>query len=272
MPRKLKQFGPCCICGVEGKLSFEHVPPRSAFNDHPILMANVKEMIGKWDGEIGSIKRKVHQLGAGGYTLCERCNNNTGAWYSKAFADWAYQGFRVLQDAKGSPALYYQFRIFPLRVIKQIVCMFFSANGPNFRTAHPDLVKFVLNREESFMNPDTRIYVYYNMSPVSRQSGVTGLLKVDKGQRHTFSEIAYVPFGYIMTLESRVPDDRPIDISIFANYRYNDWKEFSLQLPVLPVYTYFPGDYRNRDEVLETAAEEKRKAREKANKVVNPTG
>ena len=257
MARRKKKFGICHICGINSKLSYEHVPPRSAFNDHPLLVADIKNLIGKWDGEIKSIKGKIHQLGAGGYTLCEKCNSDTGAWYGHAFADWAYQAFRVLKFTKGRPTLYYQFRIFPLRVIKQIVCMFLSTNGPNFREANPDLVKFVLNREAKYLRPEIRIYTYYNLSGVSRQSGVAGLLNIEKGQQHTFCEIAFLPLGYVMTLESDVPDDRPVDISFFANYRYNDWKEFSFQLPVLPVYTYFPADYRSREEVLASREKEK---------------
>lgn len=255
MPRRKNKIGHCSICGVEGKLSFEHVPPRSAFNNHPVFVANIKELIGRWDGELKSVKGKIHQLGSGDYTLCEKCNNKTGAWYGNAFADWAYQSFRVLSFSRGEPTLYYQFRIFPLRVVKQIVCMFFSANGPIFRTIHPDLVKFVLNREARYLKPEIRIYTYYNLSPVSRQSSVTGLLNIEKQQVHTFSEIAYFPLGYLMTLESNVPDNRPVDISFFANYSYDDWKEFSFQIPVLSIYTYFPADYRNREDVLATVRE-----------------
>lgn len=255
MAQSKEKIGPCCICGLERKLSFEHVPPRSAFNNHPVLVANIKELIGDWDGELKSVKGKIHQLGAGDYTLCEKCNNDTGKWYGNAFADWAYQAFRVLTFARGEPTLYYQFRIFPLRVIKQIVCMFFSSNGPRFQTAHPDLVKFVLNRETRYLRPAIRIYAYYNRSPISRQSGVGSRLNIEKQQGYTFSEIAHLPLGYVMTLESRVPDDRLVDISFFANYRYDDWKEFSFQLPVLPVYTYFPADYRSREEVVVTGEE-----------------
>jgi hypothetical protein len=158
MTRRQKKIGPCCICGAEGKLSFEHVPPRSAFNDHPILVANIEELIGNWDGVISSMKGKIHQLGAGSYTLCEKCNTRTGAWYGPAFAEWAYQAFRLLNFTRGAPTLYHQFRIFPLRVIKQIVCMFFSTNGPGFRAVYPDLVKFVLNREDRCLRPEIRVY------------------------------------------------------------------------------------------------------------------
>jgi len=265
MTRAKKKIGICCICGKEGKLSFEHVPPRSAFNDHPVFVANIKELIGNWDGELRSIKGKVHQLGAGDYTLCEKCNNDTGAWYGNAFADWAYQAFRVLTFARGAPSLYYNFRVFPLRVIKQIVCMFFSSNGPDFRIVHPELVKFVLDREASHLKPSIRIYTYYNLAPVSRQSGIASLLNVERRKGYTFSEVAFLPLGYLMTLDSEVPDKRPIDISFFADYLYDDLKEFSFRLPVLPVYTYFPADYRSRDQVLAEGEENRNRRKRRTN-------
>ncbi len=258
MARRKKVFGDCHICGIYSKLSFEHVPPRSAFNNHPVFVADAKALIGNWDGELGNIKGKIHQLGSGSYTLCEKCNSDTGAWYGNSFADWVYQAFRILNFTKGKPTLYYQFRIFPLRVIKQIVCMFFSANGSKFRKANPDLEKFVLNREAKYLRPEIRIYTYYNLSGISRQSGVTGVLNLAKRRHHTFSEIAFFPLGYVMTFESEVPDNRPVDISFFANYAFNDWKEFSFQLPVLPIYTYFPGDYRAREELLPSAIKSKK--------------
>ena len=39
----------------------------------------------------------------------------------------------ILHWTRGKPSLYYTFHIFPLRIIKQIVCMFFNANGEGFR-------------------------------------------------------------------------------------------------------------------------------------------
>lgn len=60
--------GVCHICLKESKLSFEHIPPRSCFND------------GK-----AKIGQKISQRGIGDYTLCESCNNKTGAWYVKDY-------------------------------------------------------------------------------------------------------------------------------------------------------------------------------------------
>lgn len=37
--------GACCICGTHGKLTFEHIPPKSAFNNHGLLVASVQDYL-----------------------------------------------------------------------------------------------------------------------------------------------------------------------------------------------------------------------------------
>ena len=102
--------GTCCICGSHGKLSFEHVPPKQAFNDHGVFEADVMKMpfmsppfggsariwrrenfknsaiswllfasivsvgIGasSRQGPRATARKRISQRGAGRYTLCER--------------------------------------------------------------------------------------------------------------------------------------------------------------------------------------------------------
>ena len=73
------------------------------------------------------------------------------------------------------------------------------------------------------------------------------------------SEIAFPPMGYLMTIDSDPPDPRLIDISLFGKYQFSDRRSISLKLPVLPVYTFVPGDYRNRDTAEREAAESRRR-------------
>ncbi len=75
MARKVV-MGTCHICGVEGRLSFEHVPPKSAFNDQRVLTIGYDTAI-----NLGPYHRpsgRILQRGAGAYTLCAPCNNQTG--------------------------------------------------------------------------------------------------------------------------------------------------------------------------------------------------
>lgn len=244
MSKKLKILGACHICGEYGFLSFEHIPPRSAFNNYPVTLAKIDDLLSGEDLDI--VTGTKQQRGAGDYTLCPRCNNNTGTWYGPAFIDWTYQAALILSQTQGSPTLFYPYKIFPLRVIKQIICMFFSTNGERFREAQPELVKFVLDKNAKFIDPKINIYCFLNPSDRSRQTGIAGILDINSHTSKIISEIAFPPIGYVMTMHSASPDEKLFDISFFANYGYDEWKEFGFKLPVLPIYSPLPCDYSNR--------------------------
>jgi hypothetical protein len=225
-------FGDCHICGLYSKLSFEHVPPEAAFNDRNIRQVHGFEAIHGQD--LDNLRGRLSQRGAGGYTLCKR---------------FACQAARILIFTRARATLYYPYHIYPLRVLKQIICMFFSANGPSFQSKYPDLVRFVLNKEQKYLQPDLQIYAFLSESDRSRQTGIAAIANLDNKVR-TISEITFPPIGFVMALSSERPDDRLIDISFFARYPYNKWTDVSLNLPALPIYTYLPGDYRSREQVL----------------------
>jgi hypothetical protein len=248
--------GECHICGTFGKLSYEHVPPRSAFNDKPVLHTSLLKLLNK--DNLDGLTGKKLQRGAGSYTLCERCNSLTGHWYGDAFADWAHQAINVITATRGQTTLIHHFHVFPVRIIKQIICMFFSVSSPKFRLAHPDLVKFVLNPDAKYFPPNVHLYAFYTMAERSRSAGVT--LRADRlhdGMRfHTISEVTFPPFGFLLTIDCLWPDKSFGDISGFANFDLKDWVcGLTMRLPIMPIYTAYPGDYRSREEVLRQAAE-----------------
>jgi hypothetical protein len=250
MARTKAVFGTCHLCGgLNKKLSFEHCPPEAAFNNTRIWqLRGIEGLINKLD--LDNLRGKISQRGAGGYTLCESCNSNTGAWYVPAFVEFTFQAAGILAMTRGRASLFYPYHIYPLRVIKQILCMFFSANGPKFQSVHQDLARFVLNKEQKFIDPTYHIYAFLTDSTRSRQTGIVGTLNIESHKVRILSELTFAPLGFVLVLSSEQPDDRLVDISFFARYSYNDWTTLSLNLPSLPIYTYLPCDYRNRDEVL----------------------
>ena len=73
---------------------------------------------------------------------------------------------------------------------------------------------------------------------------------------YLYSEFTFPPFGFVLTFNSPAPDERLTDITYFADeYAYNQKRTIWLRLPVLPIYTFFPGDYRDRDQVLKEAGQ-----------------
>jgi hypothetical protein len=176
----------------------------------------------------------------------------------------------IAKVAQSCPSLTYRFNIFPLRVLKQVVCMFFSANGPDFQLAHPDLVRLVLNRDAKFLPPNFRIYAFYALSHRARSAGITGILRILGGRSvsHLVSEVAFPPFGFVLAIDSEPPDARLCEISSFAEYGYKDWYAgLGMRLPNFAVFTPYPGDYRPREQVLADA----RISRMPALEAVEPT-
>ena len=248
--------GECHICNSVGDLSFEHVPPRAAFNDRLVISVKFEQAITLGPGE--EARGSIQQRGAGGYTLCTRCNNLTGKWYGARFVDWCYQGMDILQRSGGIPTLIYITYAFPLAILKEIITMFFSVNTPSFARANPELVKFVLNRDKKYLPPKYRVFVYYNITGVWRRTGFSVRGRLENGTSRlstcTLSEINYPPFGYVMTIDSSPPDERLIEITHFARYEYSQFDVLHLQLPVLPTHLIFPGDYRTKDQIAEDYA------------------
>ena len=168
-----------------------------------------------------------------------------------AYLRWAQQGWRNAYDS--FPVLMHRpFVIEPLPIAKQLMAMFASACGPRFFEKRTELPRFVLNRSQTGLPPDIRLYAYYvhPRSSASRQSGITGNLNLEEPVRsHTFSEIAFRPFGFIMCLHSPAPDPRLLDITFMAHASEGEQRTLSLPLRPLEVNSYLPADFRSDAEI-----------------------
>lgn len=127
---KKKILGTCHLCGSFGELTFEHVPPRAAFNNRPVIHLTHDDAFKLRPEQVP--KGPIQQRGMGSYSLCAPCNNKTGQWYGSSFVDWCYEGLNILQRTGGRPTLYHVSYSYPLRIIKQISAMFFTVCSPTF--------------------------------------------------------------------------------------------------------------------------------------------
>src|ERR1700674_1613875 len=69
----------------------------------------------------------------------------------------------------------------------------------------------------------------------------------------------YPPSGFVITLgDTPPPRAEFLDISGFAQFAYRDWRAgISMKLPLMSIYTAFPGDYRTRAQTLADLAANK---------------
>jgi hypothetical protein len=89
MPRRRAQdhSGICHLCLTEGPLSFEHVPPKAAFNDRRVEIGGIEHWLRR-DSEGPRLRHTIQQGGSGFRRLCVECNNRTGSWYASELTGW----------------------------------------------------------------------------------------------------------------------------------------------------------------------------------------
>jgi len=254
--------GKCRICGKIGPLTYEHVPPRKAFNSNKALVYYGRKILEKdsegFPWEISSrLKGKLLQRGIGAYTLCERCNNNTGAWYGDAFVDFIHKGYSETNNKKyinNSWATITLNKIYPLRIIKQIMAMFFSINNPNLSGAHEEIREFVLSKEKrGISEKDFRFYLYVLRGKILKRLGIIVIGNIEERSfcPRIVSELSTPPFGLVLEFQ---PKDKKgfCDITFFANeFDYNQKATIKLTIPVYESNSWFPLDYRSRKQIME---------------------
>lgn len=255
--------GVCHLCGAYGKLSKEHVPPQKAFNINKAYVFNANQIFGtkRLPWNFSGLKGTQHQGGVGWYTLCPKCNNDTGAYYANNYVDFVSQAMsqqHLYQDAPNRTWTTMYFRkIYPARVLKQIITMFFSINEPTFAQKQYDLRNIVLNKYALGLNPK-KYGIYLYAPPRAELAKYIGLAAAGTiGQNPGFrliSELAHPPISSILEIDPKCGvDSNYCNIIDWAKFGYNEIaNEIKIKIPVLESNTGFPLDHRTKTEVMLT--------------------
>lgn len=243
----MKHFGKCHICGKECELTFEHFPPRSCSNNKPIKSFKYDKDIG-FNPFLFTQRYKSLQSGFGKYTLCSVCNTKTAHNYVADYKNWS----ELISHISMKPGIKcYNLaieNISTLGIIKQIVVMFFSANRPDFRDKHSELLDFILNPQKTDLPQNYKIFTYLTYSNRIRVSAISAKINPLSMSTSIFSEIVFPPVGYILSINSEPPDQRVSDISNFSLVPYRKKTDVDLVLNLLPTFSKLPGDFRSEDE------------------------
>lgn len=260
---KQSRYGICRLCGEYRALTFEHVPPRCAFNSTPakhISGTEIMKTLGDdttlpWD--FSNLRSKTQQKGKGGYYLCSDCNSNTGSWYVPFYENFAQGIYSALQSGKISTrqncfSIMLE-SIRPLPIFKQIMVMFCDINQNCFDDKK--LRYFLMNKETEspFESNKYRVFCYLAKGPLLRMNGLS--VHVYDATTNpiivSMSEIITMPLGlalYIDMPEEFTPEG--FEITGFSKYQYGDITSCELTLPILESNIAFSGDYRTKEEIL----------------------
>lgn len=228
--------GICHICGREAELTFEHIPPKKAFNWHRAKIYNGYGALSKSQGE--PAKYNNSQQGMGKYSLCQSCNNITGAWYAADYCNFAMSVLHSRHQNKPlthGDVVTYRFKdLSPLQIVKQIVAMFCSVL-PYQEVHRLGFDKLLLERENNTINRELFDLRMYLSSSENGQimCGPTLVTSFIKKEASWVADIGAYPFGFIMNLTPEIPVKYGISILDMFDVDYEDKWEFTLSLMYL---------------------------------------
>ena len=185
-------------------MTFEHLPPKSAFNKSKVLVVSFEQAMALGPEQPTRQDGRWQQKGAGMYSLCDDCNNNTGAWYVPAYAEFARQAVQYLPregELTQDPVSCAFTNLDLHRVIKQVLTIFVSVAGPGFAITQR-LASYLLNEQSVDWPTNMRVFAYLSKGPKCRVAGLSAAMNFLTGHRVLLSEFSFPPLGFVLTVDS----------------------------------------------------------------------
>lgn len=254
-------LGKCKLCGKNENLTYEHVPPQTAFNSFPVKMYSFDEAVqaltgvnGRMPWDFEGLYGKINQRGSGDYYLCRQCNNNTGSWYISEYVKLTQIIHSMIVDNKLEPGNKYSFEIlsiYPLRLFKAIMTMFCDINNDCF--GDEQLRTYLLEKESTNLDLNKyQVYLTLVTPQMRRIQGLSAMGNVFQKDPILLTEVASYPLGCILYIDK--PDwftPTGLLINDLATCSYND--ECNLEIvgiPYLDINSQIPADYRSKDDII----------------------
>lgn len=231
--------GICRVCGEHKKLTFEHIPPESAFNSTPVFIQKHYHLHDKDSHLFG--KRHLSNRGGGDYYSCVDCNTKTGSWYADSYKKFAYLGMIAIKHRVfSSNKISFDYLIQPLNILKQILYMFMCIDSSDMLLKSKGLKHFILDKESNDMPQELRVFLYHTYS-ISLRNGWS-FIRNETGY-HSTGELTFRPLGLVYTLDSEPIRNDYLDITSFKNFKFNEIVKMNLSMPFFTPKGYVPGMY-----------------------------
>lgn len=240
------QNGICRICKKKKELSFEHIPPKVAFNKYTKFRSvPYLEYIQNSHREDYQPTAKIQQGGLGEYCLCRECNIFLGNNYVPDYFKMAQVGKTIFQNKNFEKVHFTTVEISPLRFLKQVLSMFVCINKPEFTDEEPELLNFLKNPKEKDLPNKFRIFMYLNNVGKIRKLPI-----MYTNSYGLVNEIAFPPLGFVLSINSN--KTFPLtEITHFKNIDEDYCGNINYELLNLQTHLPVPIDYRSLIEIEE---------------------
>jgi len=263
--------GYCHICQKYKDLTYEHIPPRRAFNytrarsieGNEILKLMSDENRMPW--ETGGLKYISKQRGMGIYSLCQKCNNLTGEYYGNEYVKFANTIHRLypeiqkrIKDKDSNVVGIEILGMKPLLFAKQVLSMFCST-CPNITKKDSDIIDLLLNKEKTGL--DSKKYKLSMFLLKDYKIGYTGLqaMYVTGIGTRLLATIDAYPFGFVLEFD---PNDKiktpELDITSFFNEYECAEYDLNFGIPLLERNNIFSCDYRSKEEIIKCVSKNRK--------------
>ncbi len=244
--------GVCHICGKEGPLSFEHIPPHSMGNSKPTKAYRVVDIADTYHtlsaANKDGIRYRQQQRGIGFQTICSSCNSYLGKYYVKAYTGCVAELGAILRESKGDQdcsGIHLEGHNVPvLAFFKHVVSNFCSTTQPGTML---DCREFLLDCKSNAFPDRYRLFMFALPEDGSFvSSGWMQLLLDDKGLKTAnLAFIAMPPVGfYLYDVESSTATPEAsrygCEITSMASQPWEAKPGFSLDLPYMTVANSIP--------------------------------
>jgi hypothetical protein len=246
----------CRLCGTSDDLSFEHVPPKSAFNRDRAEMLGLDAWLEREKSTARPGRRgTISQRGSGVRTLCRTCNSRAGRLYVPEMARWVRNALcdnrEVVDEADTAVStlgigLNIK-EVRPGRFVKQMVTMLLAIAPSSIPEGYPGLAAYARDPGVTAFPDGMSLYRNFYLGPISRFVGSAAVVRETAKATYAVTELAYPPFAYALVMGE--PADAPAlpycDITSFAAAPIDRLANVEVFMQCGFGHTPFPLDYRS---------------------------
>jgi hypothetical protein len=243
--------GFCWLCNKFGKLTKEHIPPEKAYNDCPLRLAKIDERSSQAGSQLYFAPHTEYKKGLCFHTLCGDCNNRYGTKYGGAYVDL----IRKIAERIGDIPYFHKVSILgvkrPLRILKQVMLQFVTANGAKFVQENDWVSPFVRNPKNTQIPKNVGIYLFASNTRGARTSGVSAHIDLSSScGRAIVAEFTFWPLGTVISLDGELSHPRLAPIHHWTQYTFDYEGTVDIDLSVNPAESEYPVDFRTGEQIM----------------------